>query len=238
LDSAYSIVWHLGVILVVTQVSIIIPAFNEACYITNTIKAVKFYPEVKEVIVIDDGSLDDTKENAIAAGAIVHSNPYNLGKGASLNIGCSMANGEVIMFLDGDLGFAAWEARKLWEVILRNEADCAIAKFPKSNGAGGFGLTKALAKWGVSYFGGQNLATVLSGQRAFNRVALKAILPLDNGFGAEVKASIDLLKKGLRIKEIDVLMTHRESGRDMAGFLHRGKQFRHILKLLASEALR
>jgi len=237
LVSSCSDVWFLEVILIFVQVSVVIPAYNEELDIAKTINAVKNFPEVGEIIVIDDGSVDGTKKEAAAVDAYVYSNPYNLGKGASLNIGSIKAKGDVIVFLDGDLGDGAWEAVKLWRAVLQGEADCAIAKFPKSTG-GGFGLTKALAKWGVNYFGGKKLETALSGQRAFSRAALETILPLGEGFGVEVKASIDLLKKGLKIKEIDVSMTHRRTDRNLKGFLHRGKQFGQILKLLASEALR
>lgn len=220
------------------KVSIVIPAYNEAAFISDTIKAVKSYSSVGEIIVIDDGSTDGTEYVALKAGASVYRNSVNLGKGESLNIGSALTKGKIIVFLDADLGLAAWEAVKLWEIVELNEADCAIARFPKAKKAGGLGLVKALAKWGVHQYGGKNLSAVLSGQRAFSRRALEAIFPLEKGFGAETKASIDLLKKGFRIKEVEVSMTHRETGRNLAGFLHRGKQFKHILKVLANEALR
>lgn len=220
------------------KISIVIPAYNEEKFIGNTINAVKSYPEVKEIIVIDDGSADSTGDIALEAGALVYKNCINLGKGASLNIGSSLAKEDIIVFLDGDLGLAAWEAVKLWKAVLSGKADCAIAKFPKPETKSGLGLVKGLASWGVRHYGGKNLSTVLSGQRAFTRPALEAIFPFENGFGVEIKSSIDLLKKGFRIKEIDVSMTHRETGRNLAGFLHRGKQFKHILRVLAYEALR
>lgn len=220
------------------NVSIIIPAFNESGTIENTIKALQRFQEVKEIIVVDDGSTDNTFECAGKVGAFVWKHRRNLGKGAALNTGSALATGDVIVFLDGDLGSSAGEAYKLWKPVVAGEADCTIAHFPKANKKGGFGLVKRLAQWGVYYFGGTIISATLSGQRALSRPALEAIFPLPDGYGAEVGATIQLLKKGYRIQEIEVDMTHRETGRDWAGFRHRGRQFGHIIKTLAKEALR
>lgn len=220
------------------DISIVIPAYNEGERIVDTVTALNPYQEIKEIIVIDDGSTDDTGLLAAQAGAMVWTNKQNLGKGASLNIGAALAGGYIIVFLDGDLGQSAREVSKLWQPILVDGADCVIARFPKPGRKGGFGLVKKLAYWGVQRFGGQPVAAVLSGQRAFNRRGLEAIFPIADGYGAEVAATIQLLKKGLRVVEVEVAMTHRETGRDLKGFLHRGKQFQHILKVLAGEALK
>lgn len=220
------------------NISIIIPAFNENDIIADTIKSLHRFPEISEIIVVDDGSTDDTSECAVRTGALVWKHPRNLGKGAALNTGSALASGDVIVFLDADLGSSAGEAHKLWKPVVAGEADCAIAHFPKANKKGGFGLVKRLAQWGVYHFGGTIISAALSGQRALTRPALEAIFPFSDGYGVEVGATIQLLKKGFRIQEIEVAMTHRETGRDWAGFRHRGKQFGHIIKTLAKEALK
>ncbi|NLC76605.1 MAG: glycosyltransferase family 2 protein [Clostridia bacterium] len=222
----------------VAPVSVVIPAYNESLLIRETVGALRNFQEILEILVIDDGSTDDTGTVAAAVGAAVWSNHENLGKGASLNIGAALARGKVILFLDADLGETAREAARLWEPILLEQADCAIARFPKARQKSGFGLVKKLAHWGVQHYGGQRIAAVLSGQRAFNRRALEAIFPLAYGYGAEVAATIRLLQKGFRIVEVDLAMSHRETGRDLKGFLHRGRQFHHILRVLAGEALK
>ncbi|NLL18628.1 MAG: glycosyltransferase family 2 protein [Clostridia bacterium] len=222
----------------VANISIVLPAYNEGERIVDTITALTSYQEIKEIIVVDDGSTDNTGPLARKAGASLWTNERNLGKGASLNIGASLATGEFVVFLDGDLGGSAREANKLWHPLLADEADCVIARFPKARRKGGLGLVKKLASWGVERYGGQRIAAVLSGQRAFNRRSLEAVFPMAGGYGAEVATTIHLLKKGYRILEVEVAMTHRETGRDLTGFLHRGRQFHHILKVLASEALK
>lgn len=219
------------------QVSIVIPAYNEGSTIAATIIAIENLAAVNEIIVVDDGSWDDTAKRAREAGAIVYKCNHNLGKGSALNIGAALAKGQIIVFLDGDLGETAREAVRLWQPILAGEADCVIARFPQSRKKGGFGLVKQIANWGTKYYGGQQIPAVLSGQRAMSRAALEAIFPFASDYGAEVAGTIRLLKRGFRLKEVDVEMTHRETGRDWAGFYHRGRQFQHILKVLAKEAL-
>ncbi|HHW06546.1 MAG TPA: glycosyltransferase family 2 protein [Clostridia bacterium] len=220
------------------NISIVIPAYNEAGSIRETIQALREFPEIKEIIVVDDGSRDHTAQYARQEGATVWQHSRNLGKGAALNTGSALSTGDVIVFLDGDLGSSAREACKLWQPVLAGEADCVIARFPKAKRKGGFGLVKRLAQWGVTRIGGTPVQAVLSGQRAMTRKALEAIFPWPDGFGAEMGATIRLLKQGYRLKEVEVAMEHRETGRDWAGFCHRGRQFGHIMKTLAKEALR
>ncbi|HJX34500.1 MAG TPA: glycosyltransferase family 2 protein, partial [Desulfatiglandales bacterium] len=85
-----------------SDISIIIPAYNESATIGDIIRKIKsLYPE-PEVIVINDGSSDDTVSSAKDAGAIVYSHPYNIGNGAAIKSGIRIASGEILVFMDGD----------------------------------------------------------------------------------------------------------------------------------------
>ncbi|NLZ52227.1 MAG: glycosyltransferase family 2 protein, partial [Thermoanaerobacteraceae bacterium] len=125
---------------------------------------------------------------------------------------------------------------KLISPILSDEADVVIARFKPPGTKKGFGLVKTLAFYGVKLFTGRNITSALSGQRAFKREVLDAIGTIPEGFGIEVGMLIDILKNGFIVKEVDVDMHHDVTGRDLKGFLHRGKQFWHILKVLVSKA--
>jgi uncharacterized protein YheU (UPF0270 family) len=97
---------------------------------------------------------------------------------------------------------------------------------------GGFGLALRTARWGVARLTGRVLRAPLSGQRAFVAVHLPLLTPLEPGFGLEVGLDIDALWAGLRVMEVPTSMAHAATGRDWAGFRHRGRQLAHILRAL------
>lgn len=210
------------------RVSIVIPAYNEADTIAATVEAALSIPEVDEVLVVDDCSGDGTAEAAAAAGARVVSLPRNSGKGAALNYGIHQARGEVLALLDADLGASASEARNLLLPILAGEVDVSIARFPRARRKGGFGLVKGLARNGIRYFTGLEMQSPISGQRALRREVLEKLIPLASGYGVEVRMTVDAARYGYRLQEVPVQMTHKETGRNIQGFRHRGRQFRDI----------
>jgi glycosyltransferase involved in cell wall biosynthesis len=215
-----------------SRVSAVIPAHNEEQSVALTVRAVRALPEVGEVIVVDDASTDRTAAVARAAGARVIRLARNRGKGEALNRGVAAARGEIILLLDADLEGTAAEAAKLLRPLLEGTADMAIAVFPPPRRRGGFGLVRGLARLGVRYFTGVRLKSPLSGQRALTRRALAAVLPFARGYGVEVAMTVAAARCGLRIVEVPVQMRHRETGRDLAGFYHRGRQFRDVARTL------
>lgn len=216
----------------IPTISVVIPAYNEAAHIYQTVLAARRIKGVTEVLVVDDASTDQTGSLAQQAGARVISLPRNQGKGAALTEGVQQARGEILLLLDGDLGETAAEGEALLQPILNNTADMTIAKFPKPRKKGGFGLVKGLARNGIKYFTGLEVEAPLSGQRALTRAVAEDILPFASGYGVEVTLTIKVSKLGYRIQEVPVQMTHAETGRDLAGFKHRGKQFVHVAKEL------
>jgi len=107
-----------------------------------------------------------------------------------------------------------------------------IAKIQTKNSKAGFGLTKKLSQIGLYVNTGKCFTSILSGQRAFKKEVLKNVSFVSNGFGIELEMLIEVFRLGYIVKEVEVMMTHCETGRDLAGFLHRGKQFYHILYML------
>jgi len=216
----------------VTKVSVLIPAWNEADRIDGTIRAVRAIPGLHEIIVIDDGSTDDTYRVSLEAGARVVRHTTNYGKGAALYSGILAAReAEVIVFLDADMGETAVEVEKLMRPILEHRCDMTIGRLPRPS-RGGFGLVKGMARRGIRLLGGIDLEAPLSGQRALNRRALGAIGSLGSGYGVEVAMTIDAARHGMRLLEVEVEMKHREYGRNLRGFLHRGKQMLQIARVL------
>jgi len=226
------------------KVTVLIPAFNEENNITYTIKGLEKLNDTfsrknnlnLDIVVIDDGSQDQTAKKAIEAGVKVIQLKRNQGKGNALREGLKEAHSDIIVFLDADLRESSSEAYKLIAPILSGEADVVIGRFKSIAKKKGFGFVKALAHYGIKFFTGQSVTSALSGQRAFKREVLEAIGTIPEGFGIEVGMLIDILNKGFVVKEVDVDMHHDVTSRDLKGFLHRGKQFWHILKVLVSKA--
>jgi len=84
------------------KISIVIPAYQEAEIIGSVVKSIADILPDAEIIVVDDGSIDNTAEVASSAGAVVHCHPYNIGNGAAVKTGIRMASGDFIVMLDGD----------------------------------------------------------------------------------------------------------------------------------------
>ncbi|HAG11286.1 MAG TPA: glycosyl transferase [Desulfotomaculum sp.] len=214
-------------------VEVLIPAYNEEERISDTVSAILDLPEINGVLVIDDGSADDTAIKARLAGANVISLPANSGKGEALNCGIKELTAEIIVFLDADLGSSAAEAKRLIDPVMNDIADMTIARFPKSKRKGGFGLVKGLAREGIRRHTGLVMESPLSGQRAMTRQVAEKTAPFAAGFGVEVSMTITAAKQGFRILEVPVNMRHNETGQNWKGFMHRGKQFWHVALVLA-----
>jgi glycosyltransferase involved in cell wall biosynthesis len=223
------------------RVSVLIPAYNEEANIEDTIYGIKkvahrILPTLRwTIMVIDDGSTDNTLAKAAQCQVQTLKLSRNLGKGGALRHGLKHADGDIIMFLDADLKKSACEAYKLVLPLINNDADVTIARFKPADKPGGLGLVKSLAAGGVKFFTGEHLSTALSGQRAFKRHVLDNIAPIPDGYSLEVGMLIDILTKGYQVVEVDVDMYHDITGRNWPGFAHRGAQFIDILKILVQK---
>lgn len=214
------------------MLSVLIPAYNEESTIASTVRAVWDVEMVRQVVVVDDGSQDATAARATEAGATVIRLPCNRGKGNALNVGASYLTEPIIALLDADLGETAHQLEVLARPVLEGIADMTIAGFPPVEKAGGLGFVKGLARGGIFLLTGLRLQAPLSGQRVFRREVLAAVTPFAEGYGVEVAMTVKAARAGYRILEVPTTMSHRVTGRDWAGFRHRGRQFWHVLLTL------
>lgn len=213
-------------------ITVIIPAFNEESVIVETLQAVgNAWPD-HQAIVVDDGSNDETGEKARRAGALVIRHQHNQGKGAAINSAAPFVRGDIVVLLDADLGKSAYGFTRLLSPIFNGSADVTVAKFPPSPVKGGFGMVKGLATEGVFRMTGCFVPSVLSGQRAMRYKVFQSALPFASGFGIEVGATIDILRQGWRLQEVEIDFSHHYSGRNLRGFIHRGHQFFDICRVL------
>jgi hypothetical protein len=221
------------------NVVVLIPAFAEAERIADTVAAARTIPGVTRLLVIDDASPDDTAARAEAAGAEVLRLATNAGKGAALDAGLAAVRDEadILLMLDGDLGSTASQGALLLAPVLAGDADMTVAAFPRPKIKAGFGLVKGLARFGIRLLGGRagrafEASAPLSGQRAMTRECWERVTPFAFGYGVEVALSVRALRGGLRVTEVTTTMAHDATGRDAAGFKHRGRQFAHVARAL------
>ncbi|HSD22691.1 MAG TPA: glycosyltransferase [Solirubrobacterales bacterium] len=211
---------------------VIVAARNEAARIAATIAALREALPGARLLVADDASTDGTSAIAMGAGAWVVSRRRPHGKGANVAAAAQAAIGEfgdeaTALICDADLGGRAVRLTALVEAVESGECDLAIAAFPEARG-GGLGITLGYARRAVERCSGSRLEAPLSGQRAMRVSTLRELLPFADGWGLETGMSIDAVRAGLRVEEIELPLEHRVSGRTPAGFLHRARQLRDI----------
>lgn len=210
----------------------LVPAFRSADRIAATVAATAAIPGVTRVLVVDDGSGDGTTAAALAAGAEVLVLPVNRGKGGAVAAGVAASpDADVFLLIDADLQHTAAEAARLLPPVLAGEADMTVAVLPDAAGRGGFGLVRDLAARGIRRASGWSTTAPLSGQRAVRAELLRGLTSAER-FGLEVALSIDAVRAGARVLEIDAPIEHRHTGRTWRGFLHRGQQGLDILRAL------
>lgn len=219
------------------EVLAVVTAFNQDDVISDTVSSLLNIDEIDRVVVVDDASSDNTAIKAIEAGGDLVVNGENLGKGNSLNRVLPLLDFDILLLIDGDLGRSAHRATSILRPVLNGEADLAIAAFPPPAVKGGFGIAQGLGRWGIKSLTGMSTKSPLSGQRAITRELLRSIEPLEPGFGVEVGMTVDAIRAGFRVVEVGTEMSHDETMRDLAGFLHRGRQFYWISRAVATRVL-
>jgi glycosyltransferase involved in cell wall biosynthesis len=227
-----------------SQVAVVIPAYNEADRVGATVTAAATLPDVDVTVVVDDGSRDGTARVAGQAGASVLRHARNRGKAAAMETGAEavrlldqrepQGSARLLLFLDADLGATAAEAGPLITPVAKGEADMTIAVFATRVKRGGHGFVVGLSAAGIRRATGWTPAQPLNGQRCLTRAAFDAARPLARGFGVETAMTIDLKRKGLRITEVEVPLAHRATGTDLGAQLHRARQFADVAWALAT----
>jgi glycosyltransferase involved in cell wall biosynthesis len=218
--------------------AVIVAARNEADRIAETLAALRGALSGASLWVADDASTDGTAEAAMAAGAQVVSRGRPHGKGANVGAAVEAALSvepapELVLLCDGDLGASAAELAPLVEAVQRGECDLAVAAFSRRVG-GGFGLALGFARWAIRRRCGLETEAPISGQRAMRVEVLRAALPFARGYGMEVGMTIDAVRAGYRLREYELDLSHRATGRSFAGFAHRARQLADFARVYLS----
>ncbi len=224
---------------------VIVAAHDEAERIGATLAALKLAFPDAQLWVADDGSSDATPEIARHAGARVVRSARVIGKGGAVTPAArdaldesrasavGAADPSIFVFCDADLADSARELPALAEAVARGEADVAVARFARRVG-GGAGLALAFARWAIRRRCGLEASAPISGQRALRARALSAVLPFADGYGMEIGMTIDAVRAGHRVIEVELDLAHRATGRTPAGFIHRGRQLVDFVRVYMS----
>jgi glycosyltransferase involved in cell wall biosynthesis len=222
--------------------AVVVAARNEADRIVATIVALRRAFPGAALWVADDASTDGTAEAAIAAGAQIVSRGRPHGKGANVTAAAEAALSadpppRLFLLCDGDLGASAGTLFPLVEAVERGECDLAVATFSRRVG-GGFGVALGFARWAVRRLCGLEADAPISGQRALRADVLRTALPFARGYGMEIGMSVDAIRAGYSLREYELDLSHRASGRSVAGFAHRAAQLRDFARVYLAKRLR
>lgn len=229
-------------------VAVVIPAKDEAARIVDTVRGAIALRRVDLVVVVDDGSSDDTARLAESVGAVVTRHDRNRGKAAAMATGAEVvarlervdaamtgrSGARALLFLDADMGSTAREAAPLVDAVLDGSADMAIATLPRQAGAAGMGIVVRTSRAGIERATGWSPVQPLSGTRCMTRAAWEACQPLAAGWGVETSLTIDALRAGLNVVEVPCDLRHRATGKDLRGQMHRAAQLRDVVRALAT----
>lgn len=198
----------------------VIPAFNEEKNIKKVIRDIRYHNPDIDILVINDGSTDNTFKEARAAGAMVISLPHNLGIGGAVQTGYIFANRrgyDVAIQLDGDGQHNPKDLMKLVELIKNNEVDLVIGSrfLEKTNYKSSFmrGVGIRFFSKLVSLLCGTSFYDTTSGYRAANRKVIDLFSKYYPKDYPEVETIVYASKRGIRVREVPVDMNERQGGK-------------------------
>jgi len=196
--------------------SIIIPAFNEAAFLPEVIRRVEETPYDKEIIIVDDGSTDGTREylnGLVSEGIKVIVHEKNTGKGAAMRTGIAVASGDVVIVQDADLEYDPKDYPVLLEPIMQGKADVVYG----SRFLGGphrvlffwHSVGNSLITLISNIFTDLNLTDMETGYKAFRKKVFETITIESNRFGFEPEITAKVARKGFRIYEVPISYSGR-----------------------------
>jgi glycosyltransferase involved in cell wall biosynthesis len=215
-----------------SKVSIIIPAYNEEGIIEEVIKKVKQIPNVAEIIIVDDGSTDNTAKIASSLGVKLLRHPYNKGNGAAIKTGLRAATGDIVLFMDADGQHRPEDIENLLEKT--DQYDLVVGSRTSSSESSllrrlGNGIFNKLA----SYLAGMKIPDLTSGFRAAKRnCMLEFIHLLPNGFSYPTTTTLAFMKAGYNVAFVPTKALKRVGQSKIRLFRDGMKFFVIILKII------
>lgn len=217
------------------HLSIVLPAKNEAAAIGATVEKIhaqllqmQIVGEI-EVLVVNDGSTDDTAAVAQAAGARVVHHPYSKGNGAAIKTGARIAEGDVIVFMDADGQHDPADIPRLLDKLAQGYDMVVGARQRGSQASVGRGLANRFYNWFASYMTGQKVEDLTSGFRAVRADKFREFLYLlPNGFSYPTTCTMAFFRAGYSVGYVPIHASKR-IGKSHIRLLRDGTRFLLII---------
>lgn len=210
-------------------ISIIIPAFNEAGTISNVVSMLKKLSPDFEILVINDGSTDNTAEVARESGAIVYSHPYNMGNGSSIKSGIRIASGDILVFMDGDGQHDPQEILKMLEFF--PEYDMVVGSRSRKDQVSIFrGIGNRVLNRLAGYVAKFRVEDLTSGFRAVKaEIAHNLLYLLPNTYSYPTTMTLGVLRNGRSLKYVPIHVKKRKKGKSNISLFRDGVRFFMII---------
>ena len=217
-----------------TTISVIIPAYNEVHTIGEVVKNVRQHIPLAEIIVINDGSDDDTGKVALNSGAIVFNHPYNIGNGAAIKSGIRAATGKVLVFMDGDGQHDPADINEMishipdYDMVVGARSDSGQASLGRA-------LGNKVYNWFASYVTKFSVKDLTSGFRAVKAdIARSFLYLLPNTYSYPTTITLGVLRNGNSVKYLPIKTKKRLQGKSQIKFFQDGVRFFMIITRIAT----
>ena len=212
-----------------TKVSVVIPTFNERDNIGAVISKIKHLHPGFEIVVVNDGSTDDTASVAHQSGAIVYSHPYNIGNGAAVKTGIRKATGDILVFLDGDGQHKPEDIGRMLELF--PEYDMVVGERTRGGQASfNRAIGNQVYNWLATYVTKFSVKDLTSGFRAIKAdIAKSYIYMLPNTYSYPTTITLGVLRDGRSVKYLPIETQKRKSGKSSISIVKDGVRFLMII---------
>ncbi len=213
----------------VPTVSVIIPAYNEGESIGGIVAGVRAAGPDFQILVIDDGSADNTADVARAAGARVYSHPYNIGNGAAVKSGIREATGDILVFMDGDGQHDPADIPRLLEHLPQYDLVVGARAFNDQASLGRAFGNAAYNRF-ASYVAKFPIRDLTSGLRAIKAPAARSLLYLlPNTYSYPTTMTLTVLRTGQSLRYVPIRSGKRLKGKSHISLFKDGVRFFMII---------